>query len=584
MIRKISQLLILLVAFIQLNPQEVSYVDSLLLEQSKTHLVDEKISIFFRLSDHYNDISIDTSRLMIQQALGLALELGSDKHIANAYLKLGLLYVMTDSLEQASVNYKHSIMYYEKLDDFESVCDVLVILGNIYYVKGNYPKAMEHYNDALTLTQKINYVQKLPHCYNNLGVVYHSQKKYSKSLNYFTKALELFENNNDTLHVALTLGNIGSIYVNLDNLDIAKDYFTNALIEYDILNDKEGELLSILQVSEIHLKNNEPDSALSLINDAYSIYRKLPVGFRGPKVSRYSDIKIKTALSYMMKKEWGTSILHLDSCYYAANKARLNDVIRESSKLLSDIYDSIGITDSSYKYFKIYSYYSDSILNEDNIRNMAQMEFKYKYDQQIIEAELSEKEEQAAENRRTLILIIIVVCLFFALVIFILLLKLEKNKKTKINIERLRLKDELEYKNKELTTHMLYLLKKNEFILSISEKLKKIIPSIKVQNKKSIAEIINELTAGTSNDTWKEFEIRFQEVHTSFFDNLNLAHPDLSPNELRLCSFLRLNMSTKDISAITYQSISSIDMARFRLRKKIGIESNEHLVTYLSRL
>ena len=60
-------------------------------------------------------------------------------------------------------------------------------------------------------------------------------------------------------------------------------------------------------------------------------------------------------------------------------------------------------------------------------------------------------------------------------------------------------------------------------------------------------------------------------------------YPDLTPNEKKICAFLRLNMSTKDICAITYQSVRSIDMARFRLRKKIGLDSDENLVSFLSQ-
>ena len=66
--------------------------------------------------------------------------------------------------------------------------------------------------------------------------------------------------------------------------------------------------------------------------------------------------------------------------------------------------------------------------------------------------------------------------------------------------------------------------------------------------------------------------------------NLNKMYPDLTPNEIKICAFLRLNMSTKDISAITHQSVKSINMARFRLRKKLDIESDENLIGFLMKL
>jgi DNA-binding CsgD family transcriptional regulator len=73
-------------------------------------------------------------------------------------------------------------------------------------------------------------------------------------------------------------------------------------------------------------------------------------------------------------------------------------------------------------------------------------------------------------------------------------------------------------------------------------------------------------------------------VHNDFYDKLNEKFPNLSANEKRLCAFLRLNMSTKEISAITYQSINSITVARSRLRKKLELDSDENLISFLESI
>jgi DNA-binding CsgD family transcriptional regulator len=77
----------------------------------------------------------------------------------------------------------------------------------------------------------------------------------------------------------------------------------------------------------------------------------------------------------------------------------------------------------------------------------------------------------------------------------------------------------------------------------------------------------------SSTEPWREFEQRFQEVHAGFYERLMARHPDLTSNERRLCAFLRLDMSTKEISNITGQSVKAITQARFRLRAKLGIEN-----------
>jgi len=157
-------------------------------------------------------------------------------------------------------------------------------------------------------------------------------------------------------------------------------------------------------------------------------------------------------------------------------------------------------------------------------------------------------------------------------------------KRKNLRLEHDKLQQELEHRNRELATNVMFLLKKNEFITHTAEKLAIAKKKFKEENKRLIQDVIRDLLQNTSKDVWKEFEVRFQEVHSDFYNNLNEKYPDLTPNEKKICAFLRLNMSTKDISAITYQSVRSIDMARFRLRKKIGLETDENLVTFLAQI
>ncbi len=119
-------------------------------------------------------------------------------------------------------------------------------------------------------------------------------------------------------------------------------------------------------------------------------------------------------------------------------------------------------------------------------------------------------------------------------------------------------------------------------ILNVSDKLKKAKMSFKVENRKVVEDVIRDLEASSKGDFWKEFELRFQEVHSDFYHKLNELFPNLTPNELKLCAFLRLNMSTKDIAAITFLSINSINIARHRLRKKLNIDQDENLIVFLS--
>ena len=145
------------------------------------------------------------------------------------------------------------------------------------------------------------------------------------------------------------------------------------------------------------------------------------------------------------------------------------------------------------------------------------------------------------------------------------------------------LKKDLETKNRELATSVMYLLQKNNLMHNLNEKMKKAILPLNPESKKPIQDLIREADMNLSNDTWDDFETRFKNVHTDFYDKLIKDFPELSPNELKLCAFLKLNMTTKDIATITFQSINSLTEARHRLRSKMGLDRDENLITFLAK-
>ncbi|MDE7071815.1 MAG: LuxR C-terminal-related transcriptional regulator, partial [Bacteroidales bacterium] len=82
-------------------------------------------------------------------------------------------------------------------------------------------------------------------------------------------------------------------------------------------------------------------------------------------------------------------------------------------------------------------------------------------------------------------------------------------------------------------------------------------------------------------EQWQEFESRFERVHISFLKNLQKQYPDLSPTEKRLCAFLRLNMTTKEIANIMHVSSRAVEQSRYRLRKKLGLKKKQDINTFL---
>jgi DNA-binding CsgD family transcriptional regulator len=142
----------------------------------------------------------------------------------------------------------------------------------------------------------------------------------------------------------------------------------------------------------------------------------------------------------------------------------------------------------------------------------------------------------------------------------------------KLSQEKQNLQESLDLKDKQLAAQVMHSLQKNEMISELVTRIKETTVHQPDSPKGTLGKMIREIES-SSTEPWKEFEQRFQEVHAGFYERLMAKHPDLTANERRLCAFLRLDMSTKEISNITGQSVKAITQARFRLRAKLGIEN-----------
>jgi DNA-binding CsgD family transcriptional regulator len=143
---------------------------------------------------------------------------------------------------------------------------------------------------------------------------------------------------------------------------------------------------------------------------------------------------------------------------------------------------------------------------------------------------------------------------------------------------------EMELKNRMLAEKALLVVQKNEFITSIADQLIAIRKELPEQCGNVLDRMEKIMRSDLDSNIWREFELRFREVHQKFYHELNRKYPDLTPAEKKLATLLRLNLSTKDIAAITYLSPDSIKVARSRLRKKLGLAPEEDIVGFLERL
>ncbi|MGY5849947.1 LuxR C-terminal-related transcriptional regulator [Salegentibacter sp. F14] len=159
--------------------------------------------------------------------------------------------------------------------------------------------------------------------------------------------------------------------------------------------------------------------------------------------------------------------------------------------------------------------------------------------------------------------------------------KFEKEHEERLNqLEKERLMNEITLKRKELANTTMVAAKKNEVLMEIQGELNK--DKSKFSNQFRLKHIMNKINRAIKNkDEWQVFETNFNEVHEDFFKDLLETYPQLTNKDLKLCSYLKMNLTSKEIAPLMGISVRGVEVHRYRLRKKMGLDKKENLTNFL---
>jgi DNA-binding CsgD family transcriptional regulator len=160
---------------------------------------------------------------------------------------------------------------------------------------------------------------------------------------------------------------------------------------------------------------------------------------------------------------------------------------------------------------------------------------------------------------------------------------LEQSKQELARLQTEKLEAEIHSKNKELASATMHLLNKNGFIDQTKNQLSQIIKKSKNQElKNELEKVINRIDKNIAeDDDWEQFEIHFDQVHGDFMVRFKRVFPNLSPQEIKLTAYLRMNLSSKDIAYLMNISVRGVEISRYRLRKKLNLERSENLQEFI---
>lgn len=553
---------------------------------------EKKTLLYSQISKLYITKNIDSAIYYSKKGITLANSLNYKLGIAENSDNLGGYYIKNNDLDSAKIYYQKAKISFYNTDSLLKYTENAMRLGNINLAQNNHIEALKLYQECLSISKDNEFKTLIPHLYNNIGLIYKDFEDYDDAQSNFQNAYNLFVENKDEENSVYPLYNISLIQSVIGNDKEALDGYLD-LISYHLKTENWVSLASIYNsISEIYIKNKDFKLARQYLDMALNAIEDKKDSFNtGPSSYYQSSIYSNAAQLYFIEGDYKIS---KDLAQKAINLSFDNSYklnIIKSSKILGEIYDNAKQLDSALIYHKIYIDYNEQYLDEYDIKQLTKLKMQNEFDEILKKNEIDRIYQEASYKNRELKFIGITGFAILSVIILVLLYINQKNKNAKLKLkeenlklEKKKLNQDLDYKKKELTSNMMYLMEKNEFITSISKKLIELKPDAKKDNKELIQSIINEIRLNSTSKVWEEFEIRFKEVHVDFYDELHKAHPDLTLNEVKICAFLRLNMSTKEISSITHQSVKSINMARFRLRKKLQIDRDENLIAYLNSL
>ena len=152
-----------------------------------------------------------------------------------------------------------------------------------------------------------------------------------------------------------------------------------------------------------------------------------------------------------------------------------------------------------------------------------------------------------------------------------------------IRLRNEKLRADMIHKDKELANSAMNLVQKNKELNKIKAELKKIQSELKEDLVKSrIGMIIRKIDKETSNDeSWSVFETNFEQVHEDFLKRIKALHPDVTPKELKLSAYLRMNISSKEIATLMNITTRGVEISRYRLRRKFNLDRSQNLIDYI---
>jgi len=427
---------------------------------------------------------------------------------------------------------------------------------------GAYQDAIRGLKEAESIFEQQKKLSNLAKVYNSLGGNFKELGEFAQAKTYYKKGKTTHLAIKDSLGVVMANNNLGAVYRSLNQLDSAITAYLEASTWLAALNNDFLLAQNQLNIGNVYEQKGDLAQAEGYFSNCLALSEKAGVQY-GILLSRLNLGNLyRLQKNYLKSEEW----LNL-----ALAKAEEMGLAREKGyalERLSWLARDKGDFERAYFLGVDANKIKDSLLSESVKKESLALQERYESERKGNEILVLE-----AVNQRFLLSLVLGGIVLFALLSLVLFgmyrQKRLLNEKLMAEAQQLDLSRAVQAKDMELTAQALQILQ-----------IKKLL------EEQTAAGLLEEEEGnGRKWETFEflqtELENRITETNGDFYKNLLSSYPDLKPSELKLCSYLRLNLSTKELAEVLNKSVRTIENTRFSIRKKMGLGTEDNLVAQL---
>ncbi|MFL0354698.1 tetratricopeptide repeat protein [Xanthomarina sp. GH4-25] len=508
------------------------------------------------------------------------------------YSNLGVLYQRLGIVDSSLSSYKKSVLFRKRLEDSSFVARSYNNIAALYRQKGNYHEALDYYFKALPIYRAYGLEKETSDALNGIGLLYKDLEDYTNALSYLQEAYDIRKVIKNPRLIASSINNIATIYYETEDYEQAETNYLKYLDFAEKLNDKRALAGTYSNLGNIYARKSQLKEAIAYYSNSNELFQSI-----GDTDNTALTLLNLGGLQYKQKNYKEANYYYKEALVNAENSKSMPYRV-DAYKGLTDSYHKLKDYTKSYTNFQFYTITRDSLFNKDLSEKVAFYQERYEAEKkakeiQILKTETIKKDKDVALFKLyrnwavlfSLLTIITLVLLYNRYKIrqksFQLKEALLTKEKIASELEAELQKKELELKAVELSSLTMSSLQKNKLLEDLDDKIKEFNDS--ESSKSNFIKELNDIVKQGLNfdDNWSTFQKHFNNVHPNFFKTLNTEFPNLTNNDLKACAYMRMNLSTKEVSILTNVTPKSVKMSRYRLKKKLNLGKDDDLKNFL---